>query len=110
MSNGDLRRPRSGSGGSRTRRRARSGDRLVMPRTHTYTPHRTRLALAAAAAVVALLALVAAGCESRADKEAGRYADSFCTDISTWEHQVGGIAATLDTRSPGTVARRKLTA
>ena len=60
-------------------------------------------------AVAASLLLAASGCgESKADKEAAAYADSFCTSISGWEQQVTGIAARLDAGNPKSVARAKL--
>ena len=63
----------------------------------------------AAVAIAILIALIATACgESKSEKEAGRYADSLCTNISTWESQIGAIAVSLGSGSPKSVAQSKL--
>src|SRR5262245_57938006 len=63
----------------------------------------------AAVAIAILIALIATACgESKSEKEAGRYADSLCTTISTWESQIGTIAVSLGSGSPKSVAQSKL--
>ena len=46
--------------------------------------------------------------QSQSQKDANRYADNLCSDISSWEQEIGTIAASLDSGSAKSVARAKL--
>jgi hypothetical protein len=72
-------------------------------------PNRTLRLLLAAVAFAAFFSLFATACgESRSQKEAGRYADSLCTDVSGWELKINGIVTSLDSGNPNSVAKAKL--
>src|SRR5262245_41777919 len=102
-----LRKPRSRSVAPRMRRTRPVGDRPCVAEHATLS--RCRALYGAAVAIAILIALIATACgESKSKKEAGRYADSLCTDISTWESQIGAIAVSLGSGSPKSVAQSKL--
>jgi hypothetical protein len=72
-------------------------------------PSRRRALSLAAVAIAGILALIATACgENKAEKEAGRYADSLCTSISGWETQIGTIATSLGSGTPKSIAKAKL--
>src|SRR5262249_42363753 len=102
-----VREPRSRSVASRMRRTRPVNDRPCVAE-HATLSHRGALH-GPAEAIATLFALIETACgESQSEKEAGRYADSFRTNISTWESQIGAIAPSLGSGSPKSVAQSKL--
>src|SRR5262245_9324724 len=102
-----LRKPRRRSVAPRMRRTRPVGDRPCVAKPGTCS--RRGALYGAAGAIAILIALIATACgESKSEKEAGRYADSLCTNISTWESQIGAIAVSLGSGSSKSVAQSKL--